>query len=268
MAILGNQYPFRAKIRNERARDDDRAVGLLKILKDRRIALLVIHDSDPTRLDASFLRLDAPSTGTSLLLISGREATFGWSSEGGPSFDAIRLSPATMGFLAPKADNRLPAELGSDANFPELEPRSAWTRIRETWRDPLRSPTLRPAASDSASLYLRAFHDEARLGPPAENNRITIALAAALAVGTAAPPALAEVAGEVLITIDHADLIWGRPEYASPSAAILAIRSARAGVVAAPTDPIAHYLLGQAYIALAYTTRERDWALECRPLES
>jgi len=53
---------------------------------------------------------------------------------------------------------------------------------------------------------------------------------------------------------------------APPSGALLAIRAARSAVAAAPDDPVAHLRLGQAYLALTYTTREAVWADRSRPL--
>ncbi|MBX9582182.1 MAG: hypothetical protein K2X87_17900, partial [Gemmataceae bacterium] len=77
------------------------------LLRDRGISYLVVSDSNPARLEAAFVRLNDPAAGAPLLLIGGREATFGRPAGGRP-VAAPPLDPDAAGFLAPGRSPSLP----------------------------------------------------------------------------------------------------------------------------------------------------------------
>jgi hypothetical protein len=236
------------------------------ILRDRGITYVVLHDPDPARLEPSFFQLDQPAAGAKLLQISGREATFGLpAARGGRPFAEWALDPNTAGFRAADDAGRLPAPAPAGGIDREPEPRPGWRKLLAAWEHPLQPPPVRPAETGTAGLYLRAFHDEVLFGTADAAQAPPLTLAAGLAVG--APPLAGTRPAVPAFLAAARDPIWfAPPGRASPSAALLAVRAARAAVAADPDDPVAHFRLGQAYVALSYATREHEWAADLRPL--
>lgn len=237
-----------------------------KLLRDRNITYVVLHDSDLSRVEDGFSQMARPGSGTILLQISGREATFGLMSESrsGKPFTDWRLDVTHDGFRADGPVGLAPAT-PTDV-LVEATPRTSWTRILTELRRPLDPPRPRPAAVDEAGLYLRAFQAELQASPapiPWTTPTLMAALFAASAPTGGGASALA-------MDLVLKSVVAGFPFHPgippSPSATFLAIRVARAAVAAAPNDPLAHFRLGQAYVSLSYATRENAWAVEFRPL--
>lgn len=234
------------------------------------VTYLVLHDPDRARLETGFFRLDDPMAGTALLLVSGREATFGWSDtprHGGRPFAAWALDLDTAGFRPADSESRLPPPAPAEGPRQQPRPRTGWGQFAAAWEYPLRPPPLRPAEADIAGLYLRAFNNDVRHAAEAARERgPAVALAAVLAVGAPAVGGAGALAARGVAGTALAGPLVPEATTPSPSAALLAVRSARTAVAVDPADPIAYFRLGQAYIALSYATREYEWAQSLRPL--
>jgi hypothetical protein len=235
------------------------------LLRNRKVTHVVLHDPDLTRVEQGFSHLARSGSGAVLLQISGREATFGLMSEAraGRPFPEWRLDVNNDGFrnTGPVATDVRPVDQPR-----EVEARTGWNRILAELNRPLDPPRLRPASVDEAGLYVRAFQAELQAAPVARPWTVPTLLAALFATGTPAGGGSGALATEVVVKAAASGFLFTPGVPPSPSAAFLAVRAARAAVEASPNDPLAHFRLGQAYVSLAHSTRDREWAADFPPL--
>lgn len=231
-----------------------------QLLRTRGITHVVLHDPDLARVERGFSHLARPGSGTVLLQISGREATFGLLSETrtGKPFPDWRLDVNQRGFRA--------TDTAAPTPEPDAAARTGWSRIVAEWNRPFDPPRPRPTAIDEAGLYLRAFQAELQASPPPAPWTSPILLSALFASGAPLGGGSSVLATDVVLKGAGSGALYYPGVPPSPSAVFLAIQSARAGIAAAPNDALAYFRLGQAYVSLAYSTREREWAATFSPL--
>ena len=221
------------------------------------ITCVVAHDPDIDRLKPTLNGLWRPGSGHVLLDLRGREAMFGIRKvvRDGESFDRWRLDLDKLVYLPAGGDDRAPPS--PPPTGPELGGMSSpWEHL---WRPP---PPPRPAEGDTAALLLQYVEDQvAVLAPEIARSQAAAAVASLVATGAGefSPLALG-------FRLDQTALLLPPMDSAPPSGSLLAIRAARGAIAAAPDDPVAQLRLGQAYLALTYTTREAVWADRSRLL--
>ena len=219
------------------------------------ITCVVAHDPDLDRLKPTLNSLWRPGSGYVLLDLRGREALFGIRTvaRDGESFDRWRLDPDELVFLPAGGDDRVPPS--PPPTGPGLgESPSPW---RHLWRP----QPPRPAEGDTAALLLKYVEDQVSfLAPEVARSQAAASVASLVATcaGEVSPLGLAFRLYQTALLLPM--------DSAPPSGSLLAIRAARSAIAAAPDDPVAQLRLGQAYLALTYTTRESVWADRSRPL--
>ena len=219
------------------------------------ITYIVAHDPDIDRLKPTLNWLCRPTSGYVLIDLSGREGMFGIraAAREGLPFDRWRLDLDQLVYLPANADDRvLPA-------LPETGPR--YGAPASPWRHLWRLPPPRPAEGDTAALILQYVEDQVTfLAPEVARRRVAAGVASLVGTCTGEVSAFGFAFG-----LYHTTFL-GPVDSAPPSGSLTAIRAARSAIAAAPDDPMAHLRLGQAYLALTYTTREEAWADRSRPL--
>ncbi len=224
------------------------STGIAKLPSTHGITCVVVHDPDVSRLQGVLSRLWHPTVGCVLLDLSGREAALGLRerSRAGAPFDRWRLD--------------LDARAFGPADPPVSAPRAV--AAPTAWEPLMRLPRLRPADADTAALLLQYADDQvAALAPEVARGQAAVAVASLVAEAPAFTHPFA-----LGMRLDQTALFMPPLDSAPPAAALLALRAARRAVADAPDDPLAHLRMGQAYLALTYTTRESLWADRCRPL--
>jgi hypothetical protein len=242
------------------------------VLRAHRINHLVLSDGNPERMLAVYRRLVLDSGEWFLIGLCGHTALFGWRDPlhtVAPPED-LRLS-LTAEAYRPTAADRAPAE------WPGRGPRAA------TWWQPF--VTARPAGSpdrDRAALLLTHYQTvrPAALqtcGEVWEFSRIAAAVAASATPslglqqtidlscaevlhGPLPVDAEGKLPGLALLALRLRELHFQQHDRAPLELLWLAIRAARRALHDNPDDAHAYLLLGQVYMELAETTRERGSA--------
>ncbi len=219
------------------------------------ITCVVAHDPDIARLKPTLNRLWRPESGFVLLDLRGREAMFGIRSvaRDGESFDRWRLDLDKLVYLPAGGDDQI-APSPSPTGPGRGESSSPWQHL---WRP----QPPRPAEGDTAALLLQYVEDQVSfLAPDVARSQAASSVASLVAssAGEVSPFGMAFRLYRTGLPLPM--------DGAPPSGSLLAIRAARGAIAAAPDDAVAHFRLGQAYLALTYTTRESDWADRSRTL--
>ncbi len=243
------------------------------ILREHRVAYVVLHDSDVQRTAAVFQRLVKNPEEWSILFLKGDTLVFGWRDpaqrERADRFADWRLDFHRRAFQPPE-EERAPAQGAG------LEPNaSGW---RSFWTT---ASTASSHARDEAALYLIYFDTLRPLFLMRQRAVWEHSLAAAL-VGAA--PALSALPRQFLdfsaLTVSRAGPrpcadggIWPldtlamrlaenyamQQDEGPPSLLLLAVRAARRAIHEDPNDAQAHQILGEAYLHLMHNSRERVW---------
>jgi hypothetical protein len=245
-----------------------------RVLRDRGIRYVVLHDRVPDRVADVFGRLAPARSEWPILFLQGDTVVLGWrdptQAEGPDRFADWRVDFARRAFQ-PSEEERAPA------HGPDREPDPFG------WR-----AFLSPSAStyshsrDEATLYLIYF-DTLR---PLFRFRHRVAWEASLATGVlgADAPSLSTLSRQFLdghflwvsrngprpradgrmwsldaLALRLAEDQILRQDDGPPSLLLLAVRAARRAVYDNPNDGHAYRLLGEAYLQLARSTRERAW---------
>ena len=219
------------------------------------ITYIVAHDPDIDRLKPTLNGLWCPASRYVLIDLRGREGMFGIraAAREGLPFDRWRLDLDQLAYLPANADDRvLPA-------LPETGP--LYGATSSPWRHLWRLPPPRPAEGDTAALFLQYVEDQVTfLAPEVARKQAAAGVASLVATCTEGVSAFS-------FTFGFFQPAFRVPmDSAPPSGSLMAIRAARCAIAATPDDPMAHLRLGQAYLALTYTTREEAWADRSRPL--
>jgi hypothetical protein len=244
-------------------------------LRDAGINHVVLYDSDRDRLFTALGRLLAGPEDWPLLYLEGNLAVFGWRDpEAAGAADPFRgweLDPGALAFR-PAEDKQAPRQRPDR----EPAPRPWW----EAFWKPAPPP---PVDRDEAALHL--FHAEAlRRSAPrrhlaawegGESAGLVAAAAGWAGPGGAVdaslrlvlfrprvPEAGAGMAG--LPALDRRVLKWQETytlqhDDAPPALLYLAVRAARRALAVDPADARAHLILGESYLRLLHSTRERAW---------
>ena len=231
------------------------------ILRERQITYIVMHDPNLASLQAALRQFWKQAAETPLILLEGREATFGRrrASRSALPFERWRLDLDALAFVSPEKEDRIPGvapEVGVGR-----EPRAA-----NFWNEFLYPSRPRPFEADTAALLLGYVEEQITAGAQAAlSQRIAIYTAGLVGVmpHDGGPFSMAWPVG---LRIEFGQLFLPPVDAVSPSASLLAIRAARRAVAANPDVADGWLRLGQAYLALTYSTRENLWADSCRPL--
>lgn len=232
-ALLGR---FRTP-RSEEAEDAAPAEpAWARVLRDRNIDYLIVGEGDLSRGTPALLqRLINQQKDWTLCYLYGGTGVFGWKGAkgGAEEFNAIRYDAGRLAF-GPDPEKAPPVR-------PVPAPEPTWWEI--IWQ-PERP---RSAETDNAHIHMVA-HD-------AQNNRrLEQELRESLARLAASPT------GPIVngAAADYWLFAAGATHEAGPPAELyLAIRAARRALKDNPEDGRAWFHLGQAYVALQYSTRER-----------
>jgi hypothetical protein len=228
---------------NPTLRDDAASSsGWQQVLRDQRIACLVVYDPDLRRL-APALRQVVQTSTWDLLRVDGQAVIVAAKGEL-PSlrFEAQRLAfSRTDEEALPPAPGEGPPHLDTARPWWGLMPASL---SGSSWEAP------------AAAVYLRLFDDSAadhlrqQRVPVLARHAAGLAALPALPAGTAATAVA--VAGRLTLGDFFLPDLFERP----PALPLLAVRAARRAVAAHPQDAAAWLVLAQAYLALARTTPE------------
>jgi tetratricopeptide (TPR) repeat protein len=209
-----------------------------RVLRERGVRYLVLYDPDLRRLAGPLRKLTAGGADWALLRIDGRALVFAWrdggANDGGRS-DMLWFDPERLAFGPQEAGagSALPAAPGDGPGRPP-RPFDSWARF-------LRPPAPPAWESAAAAMYQRQFEDGARDLRPAQSAGL---------VGLPAGGAGA------LFRLGSALAVPGALEALPPALPLLAVRAARRAVAANPEDGDAWLVLGQAYLALGWSTGE------------
>ena len=231
------------------------------ILRNWRVSYLVLHDPDVNRLQTALRSFWDRPENTPLIQLEGREATFGWgaTTRKGVPFERWRLDLDSVAFIPARMDDRVsPAAPGEGAG--------RTPQPSTLWNDFSIPAHPRSVDADTAALLLGYVDDQTTAQAPAVMAE-RIARYTASFVGASSPGA--EPLSAALLTTMRIELgqdFLPPLDAVSPSPALLAIRAARRAIVENPDDAESWLRLGQAYVALTYSTREHLWANSFRPL--
>jgi hypothetical protein len=247
---------------------------------------VVVYDSDRARFRATVQRLWSAPTAWPMLYLEGDVAVFGWrdpaAAGAADAFGDWQMDLVRMTFQ-PDRDKRAPRD------GPGREPKA-----REWWEALWKPAPRRSADLEEAALYLAQAEVAAQDAP---YRLLTtwylsqFAGAAGAAGGWAGggpgAPAAALFDAQMRFTrldppapdkgpvpeaqagLDRAVRDWQRrfsfqQDDAPPPLLYLAVRAARRSLAANPDDAEAQRVLGQAYMRLMRSTRERSWAAPAR----
>jgi hypothetical protein len=253
--------------------DSSAADACRRVLRERRVTHLVLHDSDFGQTAAVFQRLLASRKEWPILFLKGDTIILGW------------RDPARAGEPDRFADWRVDFERRAFQPAPEeLAPARGPTREPATgWRSFV-TPTAssRSHADDEAALYLIYFDTLRPLFLTRQRDVWEHALAAgAFVAGT---PSLSTVSRQFLdghflrisregprpradggvwpldaLALHVAESHRLRQDDGPPSLLLLAVRAARRAIRDNPDDAHAYRLLGETYLHLMRNTRQRAW---------
>lgn len=259
------------RVRQALVRGDDEN-GWRNYFRTKGINHLVLEDVDRQRTSRVYQRLIGDSSEWFLMSLTGNTTIFGWHdpqrrvpSPRSPHFSVRQAA------YHPEADQRAPAH-GLER---DPEPPKWWSGF----------VALLPAGHpdrDAAALLLQDFDLQQRdLLPRRKQIWEVHCLASLVAQGGRTLPDLAQetlalngfivshsattqqtqgpsTPAKFLVTQLHADLFMAQDD-APSDLLFLALRAAWRGARADPSDAATYVLLGDAYLRLAYSTRERAW---------
>jgi hypothetical protein len=261
--------------RGGRAGDAPPAHDWRQRFRTENINHVIVYDADRARLFTALDHFWSDSSQWPLLRLEGDLAIFGWRDPDDPRaadrFRGLELDFNRLAFH-PADDRKAPAKR------PEREPER-----RHWWEAFWKRLPPRSLDRDEASLYLLRVEALRRTAPLRHLETWETSHSAALVAGAGrwTFPAAALDA--------HNRLVLLRPEIPSQQSALkelpaldrltpliqkrfalsrddappallfLAIRAARRGIAANPSDAQAYLILGECYLALLHDTRERVW---------
>ncbi|HEY1859408.1 MAG TPA: hypothetical protein VGG61_03595, partial [Gemmataceae bacterium] len=238
---------------------------------------VILYDADRNRLFSTLGRLLAAPQEWPLLYLEGDVAVFGWRDpEYAGEEDRFRAWQLDWNQLAFRPAENKQAPAGPSEQDPE---------VRQWWDAFLKPLPPRPIERDEATLYLRCAELERRAAPYRhhamwEGSQIAGLIGAA--GGWSGPPGLLDA--DIRLTLFRAvppkglsapnvrqtsvdemaiglKLLFaaGRDDI-PPALLYLAVRAARRAVTANPDEAQAYLVLGECYLRLLDSTRERVWA--------
>ncbi len=239
-----------------------------RVLRERGIAVVVYYDREPQRLFAVLRRLAGAPEHWTLLQVAGQAMMVG-RNEARPrggfaplTFDADRLA-----FVPPDGGARRALPAAPEQGPEQLPPR------RDFWARLTRPPAPPSWESAAATVYLHYFYDREMADREQQSRSCWGGYAASLVGLPAQPAAVAQAvfqlhsSRELLFPKEAEPRFLVREQFGpflaplgerSPALPLLAIRAARRAVAANPEDANAWLRLGQAYLLLRNTSRERD----------
>jgi tetratricopeptide (TPR) repeat protein len=223
-------------------------------MRDAGINHVILSDPDAGRLEITLKRLLLFSLEFPLLAIEGDTAIFGWRDP---------AATAQAGATAPFADWQFdPHRLAFHPDAKKLAPPSFSEEERDWW-DAFWKPALqRSPAAGEATLHL--FLARAVLQPPAPWE-LPMSISESVSVIGAAPgwtpPGLVLDAYRRLTPV----YLFAHRDDTPPELLYLAVRAARKAVADNPQDAQAYFVLGQSYLVMLHSTRERVWGRYCLP---
>jgi hypothetical protein len=247
---------------------ESNAEACRKALRAHGVRCVVVHDLDADRRTAVFLGLvNAPGEWT-LLALDGRAAVFGWRDPaGGPPPAWTGLDLRSRAFR-PGPDQQAPADGPPRLAAPPAVD-SAFVGRAE------------PSAERDAAAYYLAQFDSLLYSFLAQHYFLWEHGLLAGAVGAAAAampgPALVSALECEFFRASHLATAQGKrapletaaldlklgyhlqQDDGPPGLLLLAVRAARRAVAANPDDPQAYRVLGETYLRMARSTRERAW---------
>jgi tetratricopeptide (TPR) repeat protein len=264
-------------VRGEQDGDAEARAGWNERMRAAGINHVILYDPDPGRLCATMNRLLEDPQQWPLLYVEGYLAVFGWRDpvrSTARAADPFRGQQLDLNYLAfhPPEDKKAPPK-PSDR---EPEERQWWEAF---WKPTPR----RPINQDEANLHL--FHADAlRKSAPGRHQLAWESRQAAALVGAAGgwagPVGLLDAGlrltllrpqspkrGRRFDTLPGLDqLAQGlRQQFAlerddtPPALLYLAVRAARRALAVNPNDAQAYLVLGESYLMLLHSTRERVW---------
>jgi hypothetical protein len=247
------------------------------VLRRRHVSHLIVYERSPLRMARALRNLFAAPREWPLLYLRGRAVVFGWRD---PAGRRTARAPAV-----PELDlNRMAFQVDGSPPVPlHGPPRDAHSP--PWWGAFLRARLGRSADQDEASVHLMHFEASRGAYRAGYLRAWQNGLVAALAPGVAADGSPLVVAADLGLRLHLAAPRQARPRPAArrsappleslglvlangylaglddgpPGVLLLAVRAARRAVAARPDDAAAHLVLGECYLWLAGTTRERLW---------
>jgi len=248
-------------------------------LRSARVNHLIVYGPDGSRLFTGLGRLLADPEQWPLLYLEGNLAVFGWRDPARAGakdpFDGWQLDLDRLAFR-PAADKKAPP-----ANGREPQPRFWWDAF---WK-------LAPQRSvhrDEATLHL--LHAEVLRRTAPRRHQVSwaagqVAALVAAAVGWSGPSGLMEVqprlglfhalihpetlttgnmpaVARFVLTCQHMYVL--QRDDMSPALLYLAVRAARRALAINPDDARANLVLGESYLRLLHSTRERAWGAQLK----
>jgi hypothetical protein len=255
--------------------EEDAPEGWADRLREAGVTHVVLYSTDRGQLGAALERLGGDPETWPLLLVEGDVAVFGWRDLGRPRagdpFARLAFDPERLAYH-PAPEKQAPPEP------PEAVARPWWEAF---WK---RAPS-RSIDRDEATMYLLQA-EVAHRSALGRHLLLWQVVQSAGLVGSAAfpsspPDALVNVFArltlsaprspadgasvETLPPVDRVALLFRQgfifeQDDTPPALLYLAVRAARRAIAADPSDAVAHLLLGECYVRLLHSTRERVWA--------
>jgi tetratricopeptide (TPR) repeat protein len=240
-------------------------------LRQQGIDHVIVYDRDRDKLAAALERLLSEPRQWPLLYVEGDLAIFGWRDpEQATDTDRFRGWELAVNRLAfhPAPDKRAPRK------GPDREPKG-----RPWWEAFWKPAPRRPADTDEATFY-RLYAEALRHSKPlarAEDRRRLVAWNGFQALGLlgtaggwAAPASVLSDSLSRLIVVpsrlDALGVFKAHFDDTPPALLYLAVRAARRALAVTPDDAQAHFILGESYLRLLQSTRERVWVRGFREL--